>query len=175
MELSRRNLSTVLPVVGMTIALGACAVSANGSSNTFGPPTLTQVQSWVKIAQAEMPVFLADIQSTNMLSGPNLAKAQVALNAFNGVATQILSASTTTPSVLQLVNTAGGILATVMSYIPAAAPFVPFVVLLQGVITAFVTQSAVQTPSGPTPVPAVPTPAALAGLHRATVRWTLKR
>lgn len=170
MNISKRKLMfQASPFLGL-FALAGCA----GTSGGLAPPNLAQVQGWIRIMQQELPLFVTDLQNTNQISGANLVKANTALKAFDQVSNQILAITVTNPNTMVWVNTALNSVVVIMSFVPAAAPFVPFVILFQGVLTAFVQQSAVQTPSGPVPVPAVPTPAKLSQLHKATLHWHRK-
>jgi hypothetical protein len=157
--LSRRSIYRFAP---MFVAMGALAACAAPGTSGAAVPTLAQVQSWVAIVNSELPTFISESETTGLLTGAVDTKVKASLVVFQTLAGQFLSPTFNTANTAVLVSEIGTALTTVLSVIPATAPFVGFIQLGVLVISAFLATT-------PIPVPAIPSKASLEGMHGKTM------
>lgn len=162
--ISRRKIAQFAP---MFVALGALVACAGPGTTGGTVPTLSQVQSWVAIINSELPAFIAESEQTNLLTGATDTKVKAALVTFQALAGQFLSPTFDTKNVAVIVSEIGIALTTVLSVLPATAPYVGFIQLGVLVVSAFIASTAI-------PVPAIPSKEVLAGMHRDTVHFHKK-
>lgn len=164
--LSRRQAS----VLTILMVLAGCQPPPPGKPTSAAPPTLDQVKGFLNALSPELPAFVMELQAGNQITSAQAAQATQYVGQLQILITQLDQAHDVT--VEGLVNQIGMLLATIMSFIPQAAPFVPLVITVQAVISAFLAQAAMTTPSGaPEPVPAPPTSQQLQGLHARTASF----
>lgn len=163
--LSRRQAYVCIAVM----ALASCQ-QPTGTTTTGGPPAppnLEQVKAFLNALSPELPVFVNELQDGQAITAAQAAQANQYVGQLQILITQLDQSTGANPS--DLVNRIGMVLATIMSFIPQAAPFLPLVITVQAVISAFLAQQAMTAPSGtPEPVPAPPTSQQLQGLHGRT-------
>lgn len=157
----------------LTLALASCVQQTTGGSSTGGtvavaPPTLDQVKAFLNALSPELPIFLNELLQAKTITQAQFSQGSQYLNQLQQLITQLDQLTGGSPQTL--VNQIGQLLATIMSFIPQAAPFVPLVITLQAVIVAYLANQPVQSPSGtPIPTPAPPTADQFHGLHARTM------
>lgn len=162
--MKRRDLALIFSGIGMLLA-GCVTNTVTGKPQ---PPTVQDVKNWLQAVSQELPVFINELAATGTLNGTQLNMARAYLDKFQILVTQFLQLPPGSDP-KTILNDVSSALATVLSFIPSTAPFVPLVVTVQLLIAAFLADQPVTDPSGaPVPPPAPPTPASLAGLHART-------
>lgn len=167
--ISRRKIAQFAPMLIAVGALAACAtgnIAPNGTSNV-AVPTVVQVQAWVSIINSELPAFLAESETSGLLTGTNDIKAKQALVTFQALATQFTSPTFDVKNTAVIVSEIGTALNTILAVIPQTAPYVGLiqlgVLMVSGLIASF-----------PVAIPALPSAATVASMHKDTLRFHKK-
>lgn len=132
------------------------------------PPTIDQVKAFLNALSPELPIFVNELLTGNQITPAVATVVNGYIGTLQTLITQ-LDQVTAGVNAQTLVNQIGQLIATIMSAFPQSAPFVPLLITLQAVITAYLAQQAMTSPSGaPEPVPAPPTTAAFISVHAQT-------
>lgn len=146
-------------------AVGACARSTAAAP---AAPTLAQVKAWLQVLAQELPVFLDESETANLLKPAAVPLADAAVAKFQQTVTTLLGLPNTTDPA-SLLNDAVLVLTQILSLVPAAAPYIPLILTAQLVIAGFLASQPVTTPAGESvATPPPPAPAALQTVHAAT-------
>ena len=159
--LSRRQ---TFVFTAMMATLAACQQPPGTPTGTIAPPTIEQVKAFLNAVSPELPIFITELQDGKAISAAQAVQANQYVGQLQILITQLDQSTGANPE--DLVNRIGMLLATIMSFIPQAAPFIPLLITVQAVISAFLAQQAMTSPAGaPEPVPTPPTMPQMRGLH----------
>lgn len=164
--LTRRNIGKIIGAGAGVAALAACAMtpSANGGSSSATVVTIAQAQAWVRVLAAEIPMFLQESISTGLIKGPQAQSAETALTTFNTLAGQFLAPTFNVSNTVAVATQIGVALTTILSVIPATAPYVMLVQLGMAVIVGLISAQ-------PMVVPPVPASSQLQAMHVQTLKF----
>lgn len=159
---ARRTILAVLPAA----LVAACASQGGG----VAPPTLDQVKSFIAAFVPQLPTFVNELEQAGQLPPSQAIAAMGYVTAIQTVAKQIMATSGAADAQTRLRDIAG-LLTSLMSVIPAAAPFVPLVITAQAMVAAYLASQPVTDPgtNQPVPTPAPPSQQQLQSLHARTL------
>lgn len=168
--MGRRHRRAFLSFLAVALVASCASPSDSGGGSTVAiqPPTLAQVKAFLNTLSPELPIFLNELLQGKQITQAQFTQGSQYIDELQQLITQLDQLTGGNPQAL--VNQIGQLLATIMSFIPQAAPFIPELLILQAIIAAYLAQQPVTTPSGtPTPTPAPPTKNQMQAMHARTM------
>ena len=157
---SRRNLATAIGGLVVTSALLGCGANTSGP----GAPTLAQVQQWVGVLSSELPSLVQESINSGVIPKNDVNAVNQGVATFQTLANQVMSPNFDVSNAVKVVGQLSVALGTILSVIPATAPYVGLIQIGLAVVSGFLALT-------PMVVPTPPSKVALAQLHKDNVKF----